>query len=114
MRPTSYDARIRGSFRNDVETTMDERRIGTARPTTEPAPHPLARLLATTRADWQRVGRARLTPRAPATTFAPSLIADAGETGPRTSVSGQAPAPKVYRPGNSQAKGPHRIGLSGE
>ncbi len=73
-----------------------------------------ARLLRTTRLDWERAARVRLTPRAPATTFAPSLIADAGETGPRTPASGQAPAPKVYRPGNSQAKGPHRIGLSGE
>jgi hypothetical protein len=73
-----------------------------------------ARIVGTTRRDWQRGGRARLTPRRPATTFAASLIADAGETGPRTFASGQAPAPKVYRPGNSQAKGPHRIGLSGE
>ncbi len=73
-----------------------------------------ARIVATTRRDWKRGGRARLTPRLPATTFAASLIADAGETGPRTFASGQAPAPKVYRPGNSQAKGPHRIGLSGE
>ena len=73
-----------------------------------------ARIVATTRRDWQRSGRARLTPRRSATTFAASLIADAGETGPRTFASGQAPAPKVYRPGNSQAKGPQRIGLSGE
>jgi hypothetical protein len=73
-----------------------------------------ARIAATTRRDWQRSGRVRLTPRPPATTFPASLIADAGETGPRTFASGQAPAPKVYRPGNSQAKGPHRIGLSGE
>jgi hypothetical protein len=72
------------------------------------------RVLTTTRRDWQRAGGARLTPRAPASTFAPSLTAAAGETGPRTSASGQAPAPKVYRPGNSQAKGPQRIGLSGE
>jgi len=73
-----------------------------------------ARMLTTTRTYWQRTGGARLTPRAPASTFAPSLTAAAGETGPRTSASGQAPAPKVYRPGNSQAKGPQRIGLSGE
>jgi hypothetical protein len=73
-----------------------------------------ARIVATTRRDWQRGGRARLTPRPPATTLPASLIADAGETGPRTFASGQVPAPKVYRPGNSQAKGPHRIGLSGE
>ena len=72
------------------------------------------RLLSTTRRDWQRAGGARLTPRGLASTFAPSLTAAAGETGPRTSASGQAPAPKVYRPGNSQAKGPQRIGLSGE
>jgi hypothetical protein len=72
------------------------------------------RILRTTRRDWQRPPRTRLTPRPPASTFAASLIADAGETGPRRSASGQAPAPKVYRPGNSQAKGPHRIGLSGE
>lgn len=72
------------------------------------------RILRTTRLDWERDAWARLTPRPPATTFAASLIADAGETGPRTHASGQAPAPKVYRPGNSQAKGPHRIGLSGE
>ena len=73
-----------------------------------------ARIVDTTRRDWRRPGAARLTPRPPTTTFAASLIADAGETGPRTFASGQAPAPKVYRPGNSQAKGPHRIGLSGE
>ena len=85
-----------------------------------PMPAPLrmmlatARMLATTRRDWARAGRVRLTPRKPADTVAASLIADAGETGPRTFTSGQAPAPKVYRPGNSQAKGPHRIGLSGE
>jgi hypothetical protein len=77
-------------------------------------PTTAARIVATTRRDWQRSGRARLTPRRPTTTFATSLIADAGETGPRTRAPGQAPAPKVYRPGNSQAKGPHRIGLSGE
>ena len=71
------------------------------------------RLLTTTRRDWQRAGGARLTPRGAAATFAPSLTAAAGETGPRTSASGQAPAPKVYRPGNSQAKGPQRSGLSG-
>ncbi len=73
-----------------------------------------ARIVDTTRRDWRRPGAARLTPRPPTSTFAASLIADAGETGPRTFASGQAPAPKVYRPGNSQAKGPHRIGLSGE
>ena len=73
-----------------------------------------ARIVDTTRRDWRRPGAARLTPRPPTSTFAASLIADAGETGPRTLPSGQAPAPKVYRPGNSQAKGPHRIGLSGE
>jgi hypothetical protein len=73
-----------------------------------------ARVLATTRRDWQRAGRIRLTPPESTDTVAASLIADAGETGPRMRLSGKAPAPKVYRPGNSQAKGPHRIGLSGE
>jgi hypothetical protein len=73
-----------------------------------------ARVLATTRRDWQASGLVRLTLPVRADTVAASLIADAGETGPRTRASGQAPAPKVYRPGNSQAKGPHRIGLSGE
>jgi hypothetical protein len=71
------------------------------------------KVLGTTRLDWS-ARRARLTPLRAAATVGPSLIADAGETGPRTPASGQAPAPKVYRPGNSQAKGPHRIGLSGE
>ena len=74
----------------------------------------VARLLGTTRRDWQRGGRVCLTPPGRAATVATSLIADAGETGPRMPASGLAPAPKVYRPGNSQAKGPHRIGLSGE
>jgi hypothetical protein len=73
-----------------------------------------ARVLATTRRDWHAAGTVRLTLPVRAATVAASLIADAGETGPRTPASGQAPAPKVYRPGNSQAKGPHRIGLSGE
>ncbi len=76
--------------------------------------HAAAVLLGTTRRQWWAGGRAGLTPPAPAATVPPSLIADAGETGPRMRASGQAPAPKVYRPGNSQAKGPHRIGLSGE
>jgi hypothetical protein len=93
---------------------MHDRSTGIEMPTMLMMMTAAARILGTTRRDWQRSGRARLTPRAPATTFPPSLIADAGETGPRTPVSGLAPAPKVYRPGNSQAKGPHRIGLSGE
>jgi hypothetical protein len=73
-----------------------------------------ARVLATTRRDWWAARPIRLTPPMPAATVAPSLIAVAGETGPRVHAPGQAPAPKVYRPGNSQAKGPQRIGLSGE
>jgi hypothetical protein len=73
------------------------------------------RIVAVTRRDWRACAAARLTPHAPAATVAASLIADAGETGrPRSRDRGPAPAPKVYRPGNSQAKGPHRIGLSGE
>ena len=77
------------------------------------------RVLCVTRRDWTRQDEARrtracLTPPAAPDTVAASLIADAGETGPRTPRFAQAPAPKVYRPGNSQAKGPHRIGLSGE
>ncbi len=51
-----------------------------------------ARIVDTTRRDWRRPGAARLTPRPPTSTFAASLIADAGETGPRTFASGQAPA----------------------
>ena len=73
-----------------------------------------ARVLATTRRDWHAGVRARLTPPVAADTVAASLIAAAGETGPLALASGFAPAPKVYRPGNSQAKGPQRIGLSGE
>ena len=73
-----------------------------------------ARILVATRRDWQAALVARLTPPGLAATVRASLIADAGETGPRDPRRGQAPAPKVYRPGNSQAKGPHRIGLSGE
>jgi hypothetical protein len=73
-----------------------------------------ARLLGTTRRDWHASGAARLTPRGTAATVAPSLIADAGEIGIRMQATGRMPAPKGYRPGNSQAKGPHRIGLSGE
>jgi len=73
-----------------------------------------ARVLGTTWRDWH-VGDGRcLTPPNPAATVPASLIAAAGETGPRMRASGQAPAPKVYRPGNSQAEGPQRIGLSGE
>jgi len=49
-----------------------------------------------------------LTPDAPADTFAGSLTVEAEEIGPRD-VPGLAPAPKVYRPENSQAKGPLRI-----
>jgi hypothetical protein len=82
---------------------------------TQPMRRATARMLAATRLQWAAAAAgARLTPLTRPATVAPSLIADAGETGPRTRAFGQAPAPKVYRPGNSQAKGPHRIGLSGE
>jgi hypothetical protein len=73
-----------------------------------------ARLLGTTRRDWHASGVARLTPHGPAATVPPSLIADAGEIEIRLLEIRRMSAPKGYRPGNSQAKGPHRIGLSGE
>jgi len=73
-----------------------------------------ARVLGTTWQDWRAGGRRRLTPPHSADTVAPSLTTDAGETGPRQLARRSAPAPKGNRPGNSQAEGPHRIGLSGE
>jgi hypothetical protein len=73
-----------------------------------------SRVLGTTWRHWRSVDPIALTRSAPAATVATSLVAAAGETGPREVRHGSAPAPKVYRPGNSQAKGPQRIGLSGE
>jgi hypothetical protein len=73
-----------------------------------------ARVLGTTWRDWHVPGGRRLTPTHPAATVPASLTTDAGETGPRSPLPRPAPAPKGNRPGNSQAKGPHRIGLSGE
>jgi hypothetical protein len=66
-----------------------------------------SRVLGTTWRDWHVPKPLGLTRPDPKATIAPSLATDAGETG-------LAPAPKGNRPGNSQAKGPHRIGLSGE
>jgi len=66
-----------------------------------------SRVLGTTWRDWHVPDSPGLTRPDPKATIRASLTTDAGETG-------HAPAPKGNRPGNSQAKGPHRIGLSGE
>lgn len=66
-----------------------------------------SRVLGTTWRDWHLPKPLGLTRSDPRATIRASLTTDAGETG-------HAPAPKGNRPGNSQAKGPHRIGLSGE
>ena len=73
-----------------------------------------ARVLGTTWRDWHAPVGPRLTPRRSAATVAASLSAVAGEIGRSGGFAGPAPTPKGNRPGNSQAEGPQRIGLSGE
>lgn len=93
---------------------MDNARHALALPTRLAMTLAAARVLGTTWRDWMSLDAPRLTPLRPAATVAASLNADAGETGRPGGDPGLAPAPKGNRPGNSQAEGPHRIGLSGE